>query len=374
MKPTFNILLTLILVSSFSCTPVIENEPRTIQIAESEFINVPIEEILSVSDYTVLEFTPESALPEYAPFLNNTTDFFLVDQFQKKVIFQFDRNGKFVRTIGKFGQGPGEYTQIKDALISKNGLEILTGNQTTDIFQYNSDGQFRQRLSAPIPFGYSFAQLPGSGNYCIFSGFSQNLVHILDGLSLAPVDSFLQRNQNLMVPAVQAFGTTTMGSVLFYQPYDNRIFRLEKDTIRLSYIFDVGSTMPSYDAMVKADQEKLFGEGVLWLVFKALENKDWLYLLLSKQDFTNMAGSDFYSLLFNKKTGKLFRLPENPEPGPLFLPAFGLTDDNVLYTAVSPAYVQGSEAWKTGLAKKGIQIKPDGNYIIIKYRLNSLNK
>ena len=65
-----------------------------------------------------------------------------------------------------------------------------------------------------------------------------------------------------------------------------------------------------------------------------------------------MAGSDFYSLLFNKKSGKLFRLPENPEPGPLFLPAFGLTDDNVLYTAVSPAYVQGLEAWKTGFAKK----------------------
>ena len=374
MKSPLNILIILILVSSFSCTPMIDNEPRTIRIAESEFINVPIEQILAESDFTILEFTPESALPEYAPFLNNTTDFFLVDQFQKKVIFQFDRNGKFVRTIGKFGQGPGEYTQIKDALISKNGLEILTGSKTTDIFQYTSDGQFRQKLSATIPFGYSFAHLPGSGNYCIYSGFSQHLVHSLDRVTLAPVDSFLQRNQNLMAPAVQAFGTTTMGSVLFYQPYDNRIFRIEKDTIHLSYIFDVGSTMPSYDAMVTADQQKLFGEGVLWLVFKALENKDWLYLLLSKQDFINMAGSDFYSLLFNKKSGKLFRLPENPEPGPLFLPAFRLSDDNVLYTAVSPAYIQGTEAWKTGLSKKGIQINPDGNYIIIKYLLNSLNK
>lgn len=374
MKRTLNILIMLFLFFLSSCTPVIDKEPRIIRIAESDFINIPIEQILAESDFTILEFTPESALPEYAPFLNSTTDYFLVDQFQKKVIFQFDRYGRFVRTIGKFGKGPGEYTQIKDALISKNGLEILTASKTTDIFQYNSDGQFRQRLSVPIPFGNSFAHLPGSGNYCIFSGFSQHLVHILDRVTFAPVDSFLLRNQNLMTPVVQAFGATTLGSVLFYQTYDNRIFRLEKDTIHLSYIFDVGSAMPSYDAMVAADQEKLFGEGVLWLVFKALENKDWLYLLLSKQDFTNMAGSDFYSLLFNKKSGKLFRLPENPESGPLFLPAFGLTDDNVLYTAVSPAYVHDLEVWKTGLANKGIQINPDGNYIIIKYLLNSLNK
>lgn len=374
MSRTINISFLLLLVSSLSCIRVDDKQPRILRIAETEFNNVPIGNILAESEFTQLEFTPESALPEYAPFLNSTNNYFLADQFQKKVIFQFDQSGRFVRTIGKFGHGPGEYPQIIDAIITGQGPEILSGGNTTDIYRYNSDGQLLQKVSVPIPFGYSFAQLPGSGDYCVFSGFSQHLIHRFKRESLAPVDSFLLRNQNLMVPAVQAFGITTIGSVLFYQPYDNRIFSLEKDTIHLRYILDTGSTMPSYDAMVQADQQKLFGEGVLWLVYRALENKDWLYLLLSKQDFTNPAGSDFYSLLFNKKTGKLFRLPENPEPGPLFLPAFGLTGDNVLYTAVSPAYVHDSDAWKTGLAKKGIQPNPDGNYIIIKYHLSALNK
>jgi hypothetical protein len=198
MPQIIKISVLLILVLSLSCNRTTDKQPRIIHVAESEFINVPIEQILTESDYTKLEFTPESALPEYAPFLNNTTNFFLVDQFQKMVIFQFDRDGKFVRTIGKSGQGPGEYTQIKDAIITENGLEILSGSKTTDIYQYNSDGQFLQMIIAPIPFGYSFSHLPGSGNYCIFSGFSQHLIHILDRENLVPVDSFLLRNQNLM--------------------------------------------------------------------------------------------------------------------------------------------------------------------------------
>jgi hypothetical protein len=345
-------------------------EPRTIKISKSGFINVPVEEILASSEFTVLEFTPEAALPEYAPFLNGTNGFYLVDQFSRKAVFQFDQQGKFIRTIGNSGQGPGEYTQIKDALIGKNGVEILSGNTTTEIYQYNSDGGFRQKLTAPVSSVYSFARLPGTGDYLLFSGFSRHLVHRLDAETLAPLDSFLIRNQNLMTPGVQAFGPSSPASVLFYQPYDNRIFRIGKDTIHTAYIFDTGSLMPAYDDLTAADQNKLFGDGVLWLVYKAMENKDWLYLLLSSQDFANPEKSDFYSLLFNRKSGKLYRLPENPEPGPLFLPAFGLDEDNVLYTAVSPAYMYGQPAWKAGLGEKGIQENPDGNYIIIRISLD----
>ncbi len=366
-------VIRLILIAAIltGCTRP-ESEVRMLKISESEFINVPVEQILPVSEFVVLELTPESALPEYAFFLNSTSAYFLADQFQKRAVLQFDRQGKFVRIIGKSGKGPGEYSRIKDALITENGLEILTGDTETQIFRYDREGRFIETVKAPVPSVYSFARMPKSGDYCFFSGFSKHLIHILDGKSLQPVDSFLIRNQNLITPDVQAFGTTTPGSVLFYQTYDNRIFSLGKDTIRLKYQFETGQTTPTYDNMTRLDQMTLFGQGVLWLVYKALENQDWLYLLLSKQDFSNMDQSDFYSLLLNKKSGKLYRLPENPEPGPLFLPAFGLTEDNVLFTAVSPAYIFDQEVWKSELGKKGIELNSEGNYLVIQIHLDNL--
>ena len=363
----------LLLISAISCTTKEFTEPRTIKISESTIVNLPVEQVLAASEFTVLEFTPGAALPEYAPFLNSTDGYYLADQFGRKVVFQFGSDGKFIRTIGNSGQGPGEYSQIKDALMSNDGLEILSGNTATEIFQYTPDGGFLKKVTAPVLSVYSFSRLPGSGDYLLFSGYSRHLVHRLNAETLAPVDSFLIRNPNLLTPGVQAFGPSLPASVLFYQPYDNRIFRIGRDTIRTAYIFDTGSQMPAYDALTAADQQKLFGEGVLWLVYKALENKDWLYLLLSSQNFKEPEKSDFYSLLFNRKSGKLYRLPENPEPGPLFLPAFGLTEDNVLYTAVSPAYVSGQPAWKSGLGAKGVEVNPDGNYIIIRVSLDLLD-
>ena len=39
-------------------------------------------------------------------------------------IFEYNKNGNFIRKIGKTGRGPGEYTEAKDFCISKDELLI----------------------------------------------------------------------------------------------------------------------------------------------------------------------------------------------------------------------------------------------------------
>jgi hypothetical protein len=366
----FTLILTLF--SLISCNPKQGPDPRIINLTGRDIMNVPLENVLAASEYLVLEYTPEASLPEYAPIYQTGTGYYLVDQYQSKKVFEFDLKGKYIRSFGTPGKGPGEYGRIKDALIHEGRLEILTGTDKTEIFRYDREGRFTETLKILPGSANSFALEPKSGNYFIFCGLNKHLIHIIDGKTLKSVDSLLVRNQNLMTPEMPAFGQGESGSVLFYPPYDNRIFSLEKDTIRVKYQVETGQDMPAYDQMTQADQMKLFGGSVLWLVYKAMENRDWLYLSITKQDFSPAGNSDFYSLVYHKKSGKLYRLPENPEPGPLFLPAFALTDDNVLHTAVSQPYVFDSEIWKTGLASKGIEVNAEGNYILMSIPLDKI--
>ncbi|MFA5816302.1 MAG: 6-bladed beta-propeller [Bacteroidales bacterium] len=284
-----------------SCNPKTDNGPQTLRITEADLINIPLEQVLSGSDYIPLVFTPESALAESAMFLNWTSGFYLMDQNKKKLVYQFDKEGRFVRTIGNTGKGPGEYTYLSDALITKNGLEILTVSPHTKVYKYDPDGRFIRTDRMLDRYSNSFAKNPENGNYYFYSGGYQHLIQQVDDKSLQPVDSFLFRNTKLVTPGVQTFSSTTMGSVLFYQTFDDRIFGLDRNTIQIRYRFDVGRWTPKYEELDQQGQMKIAKEGELWFIYKALENSKWLYLLISKQVNSDDTQSQFYSLLYEKK-------------------------------------------------------------------------
>jgi len=335
-------------------------------------INVPLDQILAASEFIPLEFTPESALAESAMFLDSKSGYFLMDKYQKKVVYQFDQSGRFIRTIGQPGKGPGEYIQITDALMTEKGLEILTGQSSTEVYQYNTEGRFSRSNQLLPGNSQSFAKNRENGNYYFKSEWYQHLIQQVDDKSLQPVDSFIVRNQKLMGGGVNTFSSTSMGTLLFYQFFDNRIFEIGRDTAMVRYLFDVGSSTPNYDELDEAGQMKILNEDIFWYIYKALENTRWLYLLMSKQDNMDETQSQIYGLLYEKKTARLYRLPETPEPWPLFHPAFALDEDDILYTAVQPVNIYESADWKGGLKKRGVPLTSDGNFIVVKIPIHEI--
>lgn len=60
----------------------------------------------------------------------------------------FDHNGKFVRSIGNIGHGPGEYINIYGACIDeKNGYVYLSDMMTRRLSKYKIDGEFMGYLN-----------------------------------------------------------------------------------------------------------------------------------------------------------------------------------------------------------------------------------
>jgi hypothetical protein len=61
-------------------------------------------------------------------------------QDKRKSLFVFDTNGKFLHGIGKMGKGPGEYFELRNFDIDKNGnIYILDFRK---ILMYNNNGAF----------------------------------------------------------------------------------------------------------------------------------------------------------------------------------------------------------------------------------------
>jgi hypothetical protein len=84
----------------------------------------------------------------------------------QKVNFKlFDKKGKYLTDVGSFGQGPGEYGTIADAVLDeKNGRIYILSWSTRNILEYDLTGKFIQPVKMPggITKGKIFADPSGA--------------------------------------------------------------------------------------------------------------------------------------------------------------------------------------------------------------------
>jgi hypothetical protein len=73
---------------------------------------------------------------------------------QVPALREYDAAGKFVRTLGRKGAGPGEYTQANGVAVHRDGRIVLWDAGTAHINVYGQDGAFI--TSWPLPGGAGF--------------------------------------------------------------------------------------------------------------------------------------------------------------------------------------------------------------------------
>lgn len=80
--------------------------------------------------------------------VSNDGSLFVLDR-KVPIIRQFDPAGKFVRNIGRFGSGPGEYRSVSGLAVMKDGRLLLwdTGNWRVNV--YSPTGQFITQWLTP---------------------------------------------------------------------------------------------------------------------------------------------------------------------------------------------------------------------------------
>ncbi|MBQ6039075.1 MAG: 6-bladed beta-propeller [Bacteroidaceae bacterium] len=103
-------------------------------------------------------------------------------------ILHFSRDGKFLNTIGKVGQGPAEYPQLGDYIVDDSRKEVYIISFTTGIQVYDYEGNHLRR-----EYKQSVSRLFSTGYYEMFrydnTWMSKQNTTVLDGMISNPKDS-----------------------------------------------------------------------------------------------------------------------------------------------------------------------------------------
>ncbi len=97
---------------------------------------------------------------------NNLT--FVLDGQGKKMVYVYDNSGKYIKTVGRIGQGPGEYINARDFNVDKNYIyiyddrsrQLLTYNYKENTFESSLKTEFSARAFSLLDNGNILFVLP----------------------------------------------------------------------------------------------------------------------------------------------------------------------------------------------------------------------
>lgn len=76
-------------------------------------------------------------------------------------VFVFDDRGHFLHTIGKKGQGPGEYREVYDMIVDEGKNQVKLLSPFGSIYVYNLEGQFVRQIRLPDKSNYQAMEAMG---------------------------------------------------------------------------------------------------------------------------------------------------------------------------------------------------------------------
>ena len=146
-----------------------------------------LSEFVKKIDYVQLETLDQCLLPPYIG-TRLTKDFIFVESRRK--LYQFDKEGKFIRQIGREGQGPGEYQLQKYDVDDVNNriLVVSYTNITPLLFDY--DGKYLGKVTE------SFFTTPFLEHFCVGDGY---FIYTVQPMNVNRQRDIMQSSNELIV-------------------------------------------------------------------------------------------------------------------------------------------------------------------------------
>lgn len=233
--------------------------------------------------YIPLETTEATLLDEVVA-VEKCTEGYYVASRDNLMLFADD--GRFIRRIGKPGNGPGEYNMIADiaADISDNSIFILS-IMRKEILHYSSDGTLLSSIKIErSQTADKICLIPGKGIYLLFSDMIQESLpgaglfaaeYSFDGTMKryfkSPLSSRFEPGLSMMIPGEVLFGN---GEDIFaMQVRNDTLYKISPDTINPYIIFDYHEMkLPDDRFTMETFRNRLFGDDYLYFQ-KVLEAK-----------------------------------------------------------------------------------------------------
>ncbi|WP_323757478.1 6-bladed beta-propeller [Roseivirga sp.] len=309
--------LTLILLWLVSCSSA--KEENTILFDELE----PDEfhGFLSSAEVQLIPLaTDETVIGDFNMFRKADNEYFVFSGQEGKV-HRFSDSGTFLNTIGQIGDGPTEYRNPSGFVVSGDSLVILSQGKGSSLSFYSKTGEFIKSIffkESTYPsfeladFGYVFS----TGSNTVFGNKHNLHSRNFKGELISKFYPIIDR-------AMFSIGTNNFGrnenESLYFEPFNNQVYKIEKDSLIPTYKFDFGNLNLKENAFESEDPyenfQKIMNNGTAFiLAYVESENYAYFNIMLQKNPDKPKA----FHLLLNKKTGASRLIKSMEETAPAF--------------------------------------------------------
>lgn len=160
------IIILLMVLLNFGCKSKNDQKekPTGIQPENTFFsLNIPesmkkerevlLSEIADTIEYIPLETSQKFLLGSIMD-VKMTREYIFIETW-KGPLAQFDRSGKFIRSIGRMGRGPEEYIMIREFSIDEEHRKIyIQSNYNRSMQVYSFDGEHLESIIFPEDYGF----------------------------------------------------------------------------------------------------------------------------------------------------------------------------------------------------------------------------
>lgn len=219
--------------------------------------------------FTALESSDSCLLNSIGKVIRIDWGFIVSDNTIDRQIMAFGNDGKFIRSYGRSGHGPGEYQSVTDIALSCDGDSLKACVAPSVVYTYAFDGTLTNKES--ITGNVPLTQLSTTPEQIAMT--SNNIAPHYDLLYLfssemKPLGSLLPCEGGFTVPFCDILKSD--GSYIYYMDwYNNALYQYDASNqqIKASFRFNMPNSLKSEhisDPMSFISQQQIFGFIMDW--------------------------------------------------------------------------------------------------------------
>jgi len=364
--------ITLILYLLTGCNSTDKSVEKSLRLyVDLDVPSTPLNELFDSIKVIPLE-TNDNSLIVYPVQINIYNDTICLFDNHTKTISIFSLNGKFIRTIGNKGNGPGEYTYISGYSINKNNgnIRLLSFH---NYLEFTSKGQYIQDKRLP-PENSNYQSLFDLNGKLVSSTIPKDskeyCISIINPRTIEIDTQFVKGSKIIKTISNELYQYDN--KVYYAQTLENQnVYEIGKDTLKPAYHWDFGKRnffanqldLSYEDENINNEHQRMhnyLADGTIpyWIVRQG-QNKDYYYAHLREHPYIGR------SIFYRKKDGRYFIIGKEKEdvqiPHTIFL-----ADEYLVY----PIYYRDYLKYKTILPeseyKKLEALTEDDNPCLLK--------
>jgi hypothetical protein len=367
IKQIVRLLIILLILLSFSKSFACFQDPIRIPVEFKKGVSKKASEIFNRATLIPLETTKDCLIERIMSIYYYNHKLY-VQCNERKNLFIFSDNGKFLKNVVRFGKGPGEAIEISAFLVNKdkNRIEVFS-SQSAKIIYYDLNGNFLSEKSTFLNFE-SFIK-PNSNTYCYYTGSRTNIINnerrdelvfftdTLLNIQKSFFPDFIWKKHGLL--NVLTFSETNRKGVFnLLIPYWDTIYRIDGTNFTKSYLLDFKDKKIKWGSFKGSKPSRLVEE----LHYSKFAFCHAIFYEFDRMIFSEILySSETYFVFFDKITGKseTIRVSDfiNDINGISFLDIYGYAKNTLITAIESYAFLEFINSIKNG---KGTDLKlPD---------------